>query len=50
MRSNLWQADKWQGATDLANKNTVMVKHAQIAATPEAWFQNLMAKGELDLY
>lgn len=50
MRSNLWQADKWQGATDLADMNTVMVKHAQIAATPEAWFQNLMAKGELDLY
>lgn len=50
MRSNLWQPDKWQDASDLADMNSAMVKHAKISVTPDEWFRQLMEKGELDLY
>lgn len=50
MRSNFWQPKKWQDASDLADMNAAMVKHSNIAVSPDEWFQQLLAKGELDLY
>ncbi len=50
MRSNFWQPEKWQDASDLADMNTAMVRHSHIPVSPDEWFQQLMAKGELDLY
>lgn len=50
MRSNLWRPEKWEDSADLADMNAAMVKHAKIDTTPDAWFQHLMEKGELDLY
>ena len=50
MRSAFWQPEKWRDASDLADMNTAMVKHAHIPVSPDEWFKELMAKGELDLY
>lgn len=50
MRSNLWQPEKWRDSSDMADMNTAMVKHARISCTPDEWFHELLAKGELDLY
>ena len=50
MRSRLWQPDEWQESSDLADMNTAMVKHAKIPVSPDEWFQELLTKGELDLY
>lgn len=50
MRSNLWQPEKWQDASGLADMNTAMVKHAHIPISPDEWFKQLMEKGEIDLY
>ncbi|SLN44274.1 Pyridoxamine 5'-phosphate oxidase [Roseovarius albus] len=50
MRSNLWQPEKWQDASDLADMNAAMVKHAHIPVSPEEWFKKLMEEGEIDLY
>ena len=50
MRSKVWTPEDWPDAKDLADMNTAMVKHANIPVSPEAWFQELLEKGEIDLY
>ncbi len=50
MRSNLWQPDNWPDASNLADMNETMIKHAKIPLTAEEWFEELKQKGELDLY
>lgn len=50
MRSNFWKPENWKDAGDLADMNKAMVKHARIPVSPDEWFQELMRKGELDLY
>ncbi len=50
VRSRLWQPEEWQDTSELADMNAAMVKHAKIPMTPDKWFQELLAKGEIDLY
>ncbi|MBO6509675.1 MAG: pyridoxamine 5'-phosphate oxidase family protein [Roseibium sp.] len=49
-RSNIWQPENWPDTSGLADMNEAMVKHAQIAMSPEEWFESLKNKGELDLW
>jgi len=50
VRSNLWQAEKWQGHSHLANINETYIQHARLSMSEEEFDRLAEEKGWKTLY